>query len=583
MSALAYFPQIYPGELLYSVLARYHRHMGAPSPIQSTEAVFGRRLIVASIDLPGYVQALSGRLPPGFGWTADRMIDELTLLPYYTGFQPEGVSRRARIAMKSGQTDGLFVRLGMAAFRVGRVTRLRFCPECLREMQARYGETYWRRDHQLPGVLVCPEHGCPLRASGVSTTAWSRHVFVPADRMACPWNAPALMSSRNERVLAGLQRLARASRALLENPGPHRSLPQWTMHYRQRLQAAGLAYAAHRVDQQRLNEAFRRHHHEVLGLVPGLLEDGRFRGDWLAAMGRKHRKAFHPLQHVLLQDFLDHQELALHPFGEDPWPCLNPLAKHRNKATISTVRLHRNHGHLVGVFACPCGYSYTRSYFDGKGTIGPRRFQAYGPMLEPALREMITSGQSLRSTAQRLELDPKTVVKLAGALGIVTPWKRRAGYTAHVIDAAARTAKSVKEATRFTQPKKAGVRARIDWREVDQRVCRQVRQVAQQLRGKAPPVRVSLPQIERRLRNRGWLTKRAAKLPESMACVRGMVESVEQFQLRRVSWMIGEMDRADEPLQVWRVLRKSGLTGKHADLVRALLDWHFNSARRQAA
>ena len=185
--------------------------------------------------------------------------------------------------------------------------------------------------------------------------------------------------------------------------------------------------------------------------------------------------------------------------------------------------------------------------------------------------------------AQRLELDPKTVVKLAGALGIVTPWKPRAGYTAHVIDAAARTAKSVKEATRFTQPKKAGVRARIDWREVDQRVCRQVRQVAQQLRGKAPPVRVSLPQIERRLRNRGWLTKRAAKLPESMACVRGMVESVEQFQRRRVSWMIVEMDRADEPLQVWRVLRKSGLTGKHADLVRALLDWHFNSARRQAA
>ena len=211
MSALAYFPQIYPGELLYSVLARYHRHMGAPSPIQSTEAVFGRRLIVASIDLPGYVQALSGRLPPGFGWTADRMIDELTLLPYYTGFQPEGVSRRARIAMKSGQTDGLFVRLGMAAFRVGRVTRLRFCPECLREMQARYGETYWRRDHQLPGVLVCPEHGCPLRASGVSTTAWSRHVFVPADRMACPWNAPALMSSRNERVLAGLQRMRPAT------------------------------------------------------------------------------------------------------------------------------------------------------------------------------------------------------------------------------------------------------------------------------------------------------------------------------------------------------------------------------------
>lgn len=583
MSALSYFPQIYPGELLYSVLARYHRYMGAPSPIQSMEALFGRRLVVASIDLPGYLQALADRLSPGFGWTPDRMVDELTLLPYYTAFQPERVARHARAAMKSGRMDGLLVRLGMAAFRAGRVTRLRFCSECHREMQVRYGETFWRRDHQLPGVLVCPEHGCPLQASSVSTPEWSRHVFVPADRRTCPWNAPALVGSRNGRVLAALQRLAKASRELLENPGPHRTLPQWTLHYRQRLQAAGLAYSAHRIDQQRLYKAFRSHHHEVLGLVPGLLEGGRFRGGWLAAMGRKHRKAFHPLQHVLLQDFLDHQELALYPFGEGPWPCLNPLVKHQNKATISTVRLHRNHSHLVGLFACPCGYSYTRSYFDGKGTIGPPRFQAYGPVLGPVLRRVIASGQSLRSIARRLELDPKTVVKLASTLGIATPWKARAGKAAGVPDAAPRTAMLAREATRSSRPKRAEIRARIDWCEVDQRVCGKIRQVARQLRDQIPPVRVSLLQIERQLWSRGWLTKRAAKLPESMACVQGVVESVEQFQRRRASWVIREMDRADEPLQVWRILRKSGLTGKHADLVKALLDWHFNSARRQAA
>lgn len=583
MSALAYFPQIYPGELLYSVLARYHRHMGAPSPIQSMEALFGRRLIVASIDLPGYLQALADRLSPGFAWTADRMIDELTLLPYYTAFQSEGALRRARAAMKSGHTDGLLVRLGMAAFRVGRVTQLRFCSECLREMQVRYGETYWRRDHQLPGVLVCPDHGCPLQVSGVSTTAWSRHVFVPANRKACPWNAPALVGSRNDRVLVALQRLAKASRELLENPGPHRTLPQWTQHYRQRLQVAGLAYLAHRIDQQRLDEQFRRHHGEVLGLLPGLLEGNRFRGGWLAAMGRKHRKAFHPLLHVLLEDFLDHQQRATRPFGEGPWPCLNPLAKHRNMVTISTVRLHRNHGHQVGVFACPCGYSYTRSYFIGSGMIGPPRFQTYGPMLEPVLRGMIASGQSLRSIAHRLELDPKTVVKLADTLGIATSWRLRTGKKAQVPNVAIRVTMPIRKAKRTANPKKVEIRTRIDWREIDQRVCRQVRQEAQQLHSQIPPVRVSLLQIERRLWNRGWLTKRAAKLPESVACAQGVVESVEQFQRRRASWVIREMDRAGEPLQLWRILRKSGLTGKHAELVSVLLDRHFDTARRQAA
>lgn len=578
---LAYFPQIYPGELLYSVLARYHRHMGARSPIQSMEALFGRRLVVASIDLPGHLQALADRLSPGFGWTADRMIDELTLLPYYIAFQPGRVARRARSAMKGGQMSGLLVRLGMAAFRAGRVTRLRFCSECLRETQSRYGETYWRRDHQLPGVLVCPDHGCPLQVSGVSTSARSRHIFVPADRKNCPWNAPALVGRKNGRALVALQRLAKASRTLLDDPGCHRTMQQWTLHYRQRLQAAGLAYSARRTNQQQLDEQFRRHHREVLGLSPGLLNGNRFRGEWLAGMGRKHRKAFHPLQHVLLQDFLDHQERVPHPFGEGPWPCLNPLARHRNKAMIPAVRLHRNHGHLVGVFACPCGYSYTRSYFSGNGTVGPPRFQNYGPMLEPAFREMIQTGQSLRATAHRLELDPKSVVKLAGKMGITTPWKARSQVT-HALKNAPRTTRARNEPSVRKQEKSA-TRSRIDWLGVDRQVCLQVRQAAQQLRERTPPVRVTPLQIERRCWNRGWLSKRADKLPESMVCLRQEVESVEEFQQRRARWVIREMDQADEPLQVWRILRKAGLRFSLAALIEKLLAEHFDKTRRQAA
>ena len=578
---LAYFPQIYPGELLYSVLARYHRHMGAPSPIQSMEALFGRRLVVASIDLPGYLQVLADRLSPGFGWTADRMIDELTLLPYYTAFQPAEVAQRARAAMKRGATDGLLIRLGMATFRVGRVTRLRFCSVCLREMRERHGEGYWRRDQQLPGVLVCPDHGHPLQMSAVSMTAQSRHVYLSVDRNTCPWNAPAVVDSGNGRVLAALLKLAEASCSLLENPGSHKTLCQWTRHYRQGLQVAGLASSALRIDQQRLGAAFRGHHREVLELMPGLIAGKRFQGDWLAAMGRKHRKAFHPLQHLLLQDFLDHQETTSGPFGDGPWPCLNPLARHRHKLTIPTVRLHRNHGHLVGVFACQCGYSYTRSFFSQSGAVGPPRFQAYGPMLEPVLREMIQMGQGLRVTAHRLELDPKTVVKLAGERGIAVPWKSRS-QAVHVPQDAPKTLRTRKGGPDDNREKKA-TRSRINWLDVDRQVCLRVRRAAQQLREMTPPVRVCPLQIERRCWNRGWLSKRASKLPESMACLRQEVESVEQFQQRRARWVIREMDQADEPLLVWRILRKAGLRFSHAALIERLLAEHLDKTRRQAA
>lgn len=154
MTTLGYFPQVYPDELLYSVLARYHRHMGAPSSIHTMQALFGRRLVVAALDLPGSLPVLASRIPVARGLDADTIIDTMTLLPYYTAFQPPAMRAHARDALRCGNTDGLLVRLGMAAFRAGRITRLRFCHLCLEEMRVRYGEYYWRRVHHLPSVLV---------------------------------------------------------------------------------------------------------------------------------------------------------------------------------------------------------------------------------------------------------------------------------------------------------------------------------------------------------------------------------------------------------------------------------------------
>lgn len=581
MSMLAYFPQIHPKELFYSVLARYHRHMGAPSPIQSMEALFGRRLVVASVDLPGDLQALADRLPVGFGWTAERFIDELTLMPYYTAFQPASVRRWARQAMLRGETNGLLVRLGIAAFRAGRVTRLRFCASCMQQMRLQHGEYYWRRDHQLPSVLVCPDHGCPLQASTVSVDALSRHICVAADQKSCPWNAPALVPARDRRLLSKLHRLANASRALMEHPVPARSALEWTRHYRQGVQRAGLAYSADRVYQQRFQEKFREHHRGTLTQWPELMTGLVSRGDWLPAMVRKHRKAFHPLQHILLQDFIDHQQPATEPFGAGPWPCLNPLARHRGEKLIPTIEMHRNRSHQVGVFACGCGYVYTRSYFPDRGDVGSPRFRSYGPMLLPALKEMTAGDMSLRRIAHRLQVDPKTVVRLAGDLGISVSWK--VGMDRKLRASCAMTAtRVIPPRTKNRQPRKPG-KPGLDWHAVDRKACHDIKNAAQRLRMSAPPVRVTKTRLERQIWNRGWLSKRASKLPSAMACLSGVVESIEQFQRRRAAWVIRQMDKAGESLRVWQVLRKAGLTSQHESIVGSVLDEYLDNAQRYVA
>lgn len=578
MTRLAFFPAVYPGELLYSLLARYHQHMGAPSSIHTMEALYGERLVVASLDLPGHLMALAERLPAGADWTGLRIAKDLTLLSYYTAFQSASVRRRACDAMLQGPTSGLMTRLGMATFRAGRVTILRFCASCLLQMHDQYEEYYWRRDHQLPGVFVCPDHGCPLQASTVSMTAQGRHIYAAADVQTCPRNAPLIVSAKKDNVLHNLQRLALASRLLLEHPGPARSRDAWTRHYRQELQRVGLAYSARRIDQRQLREQFHHHHCNTLPHLPALTAGNEVCGDWLAAMVRRSRGAFHPLQHILLQDFLDHQEMHAGPFGEGPWPCMNPLARHSGKAVVSTVELHRNHGHRVGVFKCHCGYVYTRSYFEGSGALGPRRFLAYGPLLAPVLRDMIDKKNPLRVVANRLELDPKTAVKLAGELGLTTPWKARANGKQH--DRLGSPVVSDKPARRLGVSHERGPHECFDWRERDRLVSQEIQRLAKEIRGQVPPVRVSALQIERRCWSRGWLSKRAGKLPAAMRQLKAVSEPVQQFQRRRISWVISRMDQSDEPLRVWRVLRKAGLKSQHAELVATLLANHFASTRK---
>ena len=65
------------------------------------------------------------------------------------------------------------------------------------------------------------------------------------------------------------------------------------------------------------------------------------------------------------------------------------------------------------MFTCSCGYVYTRSFHPDTGKVGAPRFQAFDPSLAPVLREMVRAGYALREIARRLEIDPKTVIKLA--------------------------------------------------------------------------------------------------------------------------------------------------------------------------
>lgn len=561
---LSYFPVIYPGELLYSVLARYHRHVGLPGPMHTLEALFGNRKVIATFDLPGHLQVLADRIPVERGLTVDRMIDTLTLCSYFVAFEPPSLQADVRQAMMRGTVENLHIRLGLTAFRVERINRLRFCPECILAMNASYGELYWRRDHQLPSVLVCPEHGCLLKESSVSFSQHSRHEFIAATLENCSLHAPSTEPMIDQLVLPHLHRLACLSVELLDNPPKPRTFAGWTAFYRSWMMKTGLARSLSTMDQQRFNQEFSSFYGCTLELLPNVMEGSEFAGDWLSAMVRKHRKANHPLYHLLVQNFLMQRDQHVSSFGNGYWPCLNPLAKHQSPTPIKKVTQHRNHGNMVGVFACSCGYDYTRCFDLATGKLGPPRFLHYGPLLEPALRQYVAEGVGLREIGRALQIDPKTVVRLARKLGIIVSWKfvlSGQGSIAPTLPKQTQKSQSDKQSEPASGREKLD-RARFDWAEIDHDWVVRLNELIPIIRQESPPIRITVAELERRADQRGWLLKRRHRLPQTMAFLERTVESVEDFQLRRIRWTIAELEQDGCPVKAWQVMRKAGL---HSD------------------
>ena len=560
---LAYFPTIYPGELLYSVLARYQRHVGMPGMMHSLDELFGNRKVAASFDLPGHLQALVDNIPAEHGITTDFIIDTLTLYPYFTAFEPPALQAQVRKAMHSGAIDGLHVQLGLAAFRIGRVSRFRFCIACSQKMLEQYGELYWRRDHQLPSVLVCPEHGHPLLESSVSPNQFSRHEFIAASTDNCPSDANSVLTASDPNILPHLKRLACSSAMLLNELPPARSFAEWTSFYRREMLEVGLARSARTMNQQQLGKAFRGFYGQVLRVLPSVIAEEKFAGEWLAAMGRKHRKANHPLYHLLFQDFLAQQEHHLSPFGQGPWPCRNPLADHHDQLTIESITQHRNHGKTVGVFACSCGYVYTRCLDAAAGTLGPPRFLHYGPLLESALHKLLDTGASLRGAARRLQLDPKTVVFLAAKLGFSTPWKTQPSGLCQTTTGKQKQSQALaREPSSVPFEPKHARSERFDWSEIDSKWLETLKEIVPLIMAEIPPVHLTVSELERRIGRRGYFGKRKNRLPRTTQFLFMNTESVRAFQLRRIQWAIAELKKETEYPKAWQVLRKACIRSK---------------------
>jgi hypothetical protein len=186
-----FFPDPLPDELLYGIIACYAEVTSCTDPFMVTSELFGKPWLQDSL-LPVDLMGLEHRLHPDIGITAEKLLLEHTLYPYYCVSELRQETLRHWMLSKRFHYKRSAVyhrKYQSTRFRPG---NLRLCPSCVVEDRRRHGRPYWHRSHQLFGVDYCVKHSEPLceaclesiasRTFAYSTPANCLHRCKPTNR-----------------------------------------------------------------------------------------------------------------------------------------------------------------------------------------------------------------------------------------------------------------------------------------------------------------------------------------------------------------------------------------------------------------
>lgn len=587
---LAYFPEIYPNELLYSVLGRLKCHLGTESSMSFLLDVFGHYNVRAGAYLQTNLGRLAANLPVSRGLTAERLAMETTLLPYFCAFQPTEARGRALAELIGDSRDAYLMPYQFGHVKDGArlPAALRYCPTCCEEMQQKHGEFYWRRDHQLPGVLVCPEHGVPLAESQVTLAQTKRHGFIAADVQNCRVNPASPTWMNHVAVVKLLHEFAISSNALL-SPTPERSSDALKEEIVVALRSKGFGAGKRSLNLPLLREAFVTRFGPILDILPDAVP-----GDWLKSIALKYENPLTPIRYIFINLLIASMPLdeVSNPFGLGPWPCPNPLADHCGQMMISDCELSEEKGEVSGIFRCPCGYAFSRS----SASVSRVNVLDFGPLFETRLRELVLAGTVPEEIAKALHVPHMTILNNVAKLGLKTSWKapaerikrprvdRDAMRTAWTDGHNANPSLTTRQLHKKKLPTVYGwlrcndrkwldgqppsqigrsTKGRgKDWSSFDAAKVQSLKKEAAGLRVLDPPKRVSHSALLSVIGRYDWRRTHLSKLPQSISALTELAESTDDFRCRRIVWAAEELKRLDLPFSVTRLRRLAGLSGR---------------------
>lgn len=333
---------------------------------------------------------------------------------------------RANRVIKGMKNDGLVVHSGIAAY-TGKLFQkdgpiIKLCKACLENDKKDYGEAYLHRIHQIPGNIFCTKHNTPLYYFSVQNDKSNYEIDINSfDDFKLFEIKPNLTQYY---IFLGEDIEFVSSGGLSDF-----SFDTVSERYRQKLQEKGYVLTG-RITQKRLISDFKKFYPiDFLEDLESNFED-EYKASWLRLTVTDSKKFIHPIRHLLfirflfggVKEFLRYRS-EYKPFGDGPYPCLNPVADHYKKDVIQSCELKRTYSmsNPVGVFKCDCGFVYVRKGPDKTENDRHRygKIKKFGHIWEDKLKELVDLSSCVSHIAKEMKCDKSTIIKYATLFGII--------------------------------------------------------------------------------------------------------------------------------------------------------------------
>lgn len=402
-----YMPIPYPDELLYSVIARYMIRIGLTATSITTELLFESRFKVAPVELPCSLTALSASSRAIWHMTEDEIADTLTLYPIYSRYAPQKKAETCLEQMKVKGSKSLII-LGFIGRRAKVPRYLRYCKRCHDEDISAYGETYWRRSHQIPGLLVCPDHGEWLIDSQVLMRGNNRYQDATEETARPSVDSKSLTTMLGQDIANKYLKVVKRCKDMLTEPLFY-SNNDYHAKYRQDALQRGFIKGYSRLMYAELEKEFLLFYGPgLLSLIGCELRRGK-KWNWLANIFKISHETHYPIEHALVQIFLEAIPIDLSKkiFGFGPWKCPNPYAEHEDLYPIKKIRHKRySDGRIVGSARCSCGFYFS---FLSMNQDDPQL---------PVVSQVSSYGESWHKEANRFKKEGLSRYKIGKQLGV---------------------------------------------------------------------------------------------------------------------------------------------------------------------